>query len=290
MQHRISILQHGAKSGTSPGLGFKPDKFERGTVQGWSTSSARRNTEFLQSVDYDQLDGLGLAFTGTIRDCPPTGKDWEILRQNFIRRLRRLGLIRYHWVTEWQRRGVPHLHGMLFFPDCSGSEYIRLVEAIRSAWLVLTEVYGSAARGVHLIPMTDKKGWAEYTGKHAARGVNHYQRSREFMPKGWQGLTGRIWGKGGDWPTCDAMKFHVDAAVFYRQRRLIRSWRIAEARAEKNTIARARRIRFARGSLRCNDRPFSSVRGVNDWIPQNLSMQLLYASAAITGGSVEQHG
>lgn len=282
MRHRITLNLHGGKSGTAPLA--SPVKHARGVVSGWTPKSARSNTEFLQSVEYDGLTGLGLAFTGTIKDCPETPDDWHKLRDSFIKRLSRLGLIRHHWVTEWQRRGVPHLHGMFFFPEVSGSDYVRLVSAISSAWLALAEPYGGQSRGVHIAPMTDARGWAEYEGKHATRGCSHYQRSKENIPEKWQSKTGRVWGKGGDWPTQAAMTFAASGPVFHRFRRLIRSWRIAEARAS----GKPRRIAYARRSLKCNNPGQSAVRGTNDWIPQAESMALLHAAAVLTSGVVDQ--
>lgn len=46
----------------------------------------------------------------TLRHCPPTSDDWTRLVKVLQQRLRRAGLLRWHWVVEWQRRGVPHLH------------------------------------------------------------------------------------------------------------------------------------------------------------------------------------
>lgn len=282
MQHRITLNLHGGKSGTAPNA--LPTKHARGDVTGWTPKSARSNTEFLQSVDYNLLSGLGLAFTGTIKDCPATPDDWHSMRCAFLDRLRRLGLIRHHWVTEWQGRGVPHLHGMIFFPECSGSEYITLITAVRDAWLALAAPYGGLSRGVHIVPMTDARGWAEYEAKHASRGCNHYQRSKENIPDKWQKKTGRVWGKGGKWPTQDSMVFAASGVAFWRFRRLIRSWRISEARSS----GKPRRIVYARKSLNCNCPKLSAVRGTNDWIPHTLSMTFMHASVVITSGQLEQ--
>lgn len=282
MQHRITINLHGGKSGTAPSA--YPVKHARGDVCGWTPKSARGNTEFLQSVEYAGLTGLGLAFTGTIKDCPETPDDWQKMRLAFIKRLKRLGLIRHHWVTEWQRRGVPHLHGMLFFPACSGADYVALLVKIRNAWLDLAKPYGGLSRGVHITPMTDARGWAEYEAKHAARGCNHYQRSKDNIPTKWLNKTGRVWGKGGDWPTQAPMSFETSGPVFHRFRRLIRSWRIAEARES----GKPRRITYARKSLKCNNAKLSAVRGTNDWIPHTTTMTFMHASAVLTLGTFNQ--
>lgn len=285
MQHRITIHRHGNKSGTAPGV--PPTKHQRGTVSGWSPKAARRNTEFLQSVEYEGLTGLGLAFTGTVRDCPETSDDWHALRNAFVRRLKRLGLIRFHWVTEWQRRGVPHLHGMFFFDvgDTLEDAY-TVFNGIISAWTDLAAPYHANHRGIHISQLTDAKGWAEYEAKHAARGVNHYQRCAENIPPGWKGRTGRVWGKGGDWPVQESMIMATDGPVFWRFRRLVRSWRKAHARAS----GKAHRIRYARRSLKCNNAKLSAVRGTTDWMPDGTTHQLLYAASVLAGGEVMQIG
>lgn len=281
MQHRITINLHGSKSGTAPGA--MPSKHERGIVSGWSPKAARRNTEFLQTVDYDGLPSIGMAFTGTIKDCPPTSDDWHALRNAFIRRLKRLGMILHHYVTEWQRRGIPHLHGMFFFESATPNGKILPI-AVQEAWLAVSAPYGSTSRGVHMAPLTDRLGWAQYEAKHAARGVNHYQRCKENIPPAWLGKTGRVWGKGGDWPTQSSMVMATSGPVFWRFRRLVRSWRISSARASGN----ARRIAYARQCLKCTNPKLSAVRGTTDWIPLPDSLSLLHAAAVLSGGEVDQ--
>ncbi|WP_216072449.1 hypothetical protein, partial [Acinetobacter baylyi] len=72
---------------------------KRGEVNGWSPSASRNNTKFLRSVHVPGLTGAAVAFTLTVRDCPPTSDDWKILRETFIKRLRRAGMVRLHWLT-----------------------------------------------------------------------------------------------------------------------------------------------------------------------------------------------
>ncbi len=281
MQHRITINLHGSKSGTAPGA--MPSKHERGEVSGWSSKAARRNTEFLQTVEYEGLTGIGMAFTGTILRCPDTPDDWHSLRNAFIRRLKRLGMIRFHWVTEWQRRGVPHLHGMFFFESASPDGKL-LPHEVNQAWLAVSAPYGSIPRAQNIVPLTDSLGWAKYQAKHAARGVNHYQRRKENIPPAWLGKTGRVWGKSGDWPIQEPMVFATSGPLFWRYRRLVRSWRKSEARTSGN----ARWITFARQSLNCPNPKLSAVRGTNDWLPCSTSLSLLQAAAVLSTGDIDQ--
>lgn len=166
-----------------------------GEVQGWSPGAVRRNTEFLMCVREDKLTGVGLALTLTVRDCPATAQEWQRMRRAWEKRMKRAGMIRVHWVTEWQRRGVPHLHCAIWF---SGTVYD--FSLCIDAWLAVASSCGAALRGQHGRIIDGVVGWFQYVSKHAARGVRHYQRCSENLPEGWKGLTGRVWGKVGEWP------------------------------------------------------------------------------------------
>lgn len=241
----------------------------RGEVQGWSDGATRRNTEFLMSIVETRLDGFGVAVTLTLRDCPPTAQDWHRLRKAWTERMRRAGMVRLHWVTEWQRRGVPHLHGAIWFP-----EKYDLATPI-AAWVELAEKYGAQHRGQHARIIDGPIGWFQYLAKHAARGVKHYQRNAANIPEGWQTKTGRVWGKAGEWPLQEAVKInlqdqHGDGGWF-AWRRMIRSWRKADARASGNRW----RIRSARQMLKCSEPARARVIGFMEWVPFEVQMAML---------------
>lgn len=125
----------------------------------------------------------------------------------------------------------------------------------------------------------------------AARGVNHYQRAGK--PPGWD-KTGRLWGHTGTWPIGEPVAGSNSREEFWRFRRLVRSWRVADARAElllavdeKGRRAARRRVASGRRMLRCNDRVLSQVRGVSEWIPEGLGMALLLMAAGDAGGARE---
>lgn len=245
------------------------DRAKRGEVEGWSLGATRRNTAFLMSIREGELTGAGVAFTLTLRDCPPTAEAWHKIRRAWEMRMRRAGMIRLHWVTEWQRRGVPHLHGAIWWPDAYDTT------APAEAWVAVASSYGASRRGQFARPIDGPVGWFQYLSKHAARGVKHYQRTAENIPSGWQKKTGRVWGKSGEWPVREAVRInlqdqHGDGGWF-AFRRLVRSWRKADARAEGNR----HRIAQARGMLLCRDQSLSRVRGVSEWIPQDLTDALL---------------
>lgn len=278
----IKLYQHGLTGGVAP-MKNNHQRALRGEVQGWSTGATRRNMAFLMSIETEKLTGAGVTFTLTLRDCPETSEAWHKLRRAFEKRMVRAGMIRMHWVTEWQRRGVPHLHGVLWWPD------IYDMDTIVRSWVAVAERYGAGVRGQHAAPINNAVGWFQYLSKHAARGVLHYQRSAENIPPGWRERTGRVWGKVGDWPVRDAIRInlqdqHGDGGWF-AFRRLCRSWRMADARVNGDRW----RIRSAREMLKCPCEPgnigLSRVRGVSEWIPSDVQTALL-SNLAVRGYQV----
>lgn len=260
---------------------------------GWTEGATRRNTQFLQSVDTSLVTGHGIAITLTLRDCPPTPKEWTRLIDVFIKRLRRLGLIRYHWVTEWQRRGVPHLHMCAYFTT---PIILNSRRKLIKAWCQISSAFKAGYSSQHIVAINGLQGWLQYSAKHGARGIHHYQRSNP--PAEWQISTGKVWSKGGDWPTIK-MDTDLSGNEFHRFRRIVRAWRKSNARSEpmmnlvdangevlspfsfgmdfthQLTYKRRKRILSARKMLKCNDIGASHVRGVSEWIPLNVQMRIL---------------
>jgi len=197
-------------------------------------------------------------------------------------------MIRMHWVVEWHSRGVPHLHGAIWFKDEVASKAIG--ECILGGWVLgVAARYGAGYKGQHCAPVTDAVGWFQYLSKHAARGVSHYQRNPENIPEGWT-KTGRMWGHVGEWPTDEGTALHMDAAGFVAYRRLVRRWRIADARRELQRDPESRQSRYrlksARSMLKDPMRGRSAVRGVSEWIPQRDNLALI-ASVAAQGHTVD---
>lgn len=255
---------------------------KRGQVVGWSRAAVRRHTRWLYSIEAPHLDGQGVAVTLTLRSCPASPEDWGRLRDAWLHRVRRAGAVRWHWVVEWQRRGVPHLHAAVYFPE--GVEPVRAGALLLGHWVDAAAPYGARWGSQTAKPIDGAVGWLQYLSKHAARGVAHYQ--RQGKPAGWTS-TGRLWGHGGPWPESEPIDVQVSMSAFYRARRLARAWRVADARralgvARTPEEARAARmrIRYARRMLACNDPNLSAVRGVSEWIPEALAVQLLEVAAA----------
>ena len=206
-------------------------------------------------------------------------------------RFSRMGLIRGHWVTEWQKRGVPHLHGIFFFPEDAGEMRARMV----SAWCEVAAEFGAGVKGQHVREVTHIVGWFKYLAKHASRGYKHYQRARENVPEGWK-KTGRVWGYIGDWPLVDEVRYEVDDKAYFWLRRRAQRYVIANARAtmreafpfvlgDKGALAKFVEARatliWARRMWRHGDRLLSRLRGINEWMPkEQIDALILWMLAA----------
>lgn len=264
----VTVYRHGGSGGIAP-MKNDHDRALRGEVSGWSESATRRNTRFLYSIIEGELHGAGMAVTLTLRDCPPSAAQFHKLRRAWEKRMVRAGMTRLHWVIEWQRRGVPHLHGAIWFDDAYSRS--RIVDA----WLAVASEYGAGQGAQFVRPIDGVIGWFQYLAKHAARGVLHYQRCAENMPVAWKGKTGRMWGKVGDWPTRPAVRINLEDqhgdGGWFAYRRLIRSWRVADARS----VGSRYRITSARRMLQESDPILSRLRGVSEWIPEGVHLTLI---------------
>lgn len=249
---------------------------KRETVEGWSDSSTRRNTRFLYSVDERKLTGHGFALSLTLRECPPTADDWKRLREAFFFRLRRMGMVRAHWLTEWQRRGVPHMHAAVWFEEGLRERDPLALGTIPGHWVELASAFGAGSRGQHVVQIDDSIGWFQYLSKHAVRGLGHYQRSADSIPQGWK-KTGRMWGHLGEWPTIEPVRYALGMETFWAFRRLVQRWRLADARSSGDRY----RLRAARRMLQSPDRSAGSVRGVGEWIGTDQTQAFLRHLAAM---------
>lgn len=204
-----------------------PAECKRDRIKGWTRQSASRHVRWLHSVDSTGLDGLhGYAVTLTVRDTPGTAVLWHEMRRAWWSGVRRsMGAVLWHWVVEWQRRGVPHLHIAVYFRD---PLTVRERAELGARWVKTVGKRGGAAVSwaQYVKPITGAAGWAKYCAKHSGRSASHCQ--REGMPPGWQ-ASGRMWGHSGPWVTRTVEVVLTGPAVSH-VRRGMRSWRVADTR------------------------------------------------------------
>ena len=101
-------------------------------ASGWTRAVARRNNDFLMAVDGPALVGDGEPYAVSLtfgRDEIVSPMRLRDVREAFFDRLRRMGLIRLHWLVEFQADGTPHLHMLLYLPGPGQAD------AIRGHWL-----------------------------------------------------------------------------------------------------------------------------------------------------------
>lgn len=256
------------RNGTSAYMGGTGDhvRAPRGVVTGWTAATARRQTQWLWTVNADALSGQGYAVTLTIRDCPPDAATFHKLRRLWIRRVERMGAVRIHWVIEWTRRGIPHLHAAVYFPQPLTTLQRNWLGV---HWMVVAAEFGTGMRGQHVAEISGAMGWLKYLSKHASRGAAHYQRVGH--PEGWN-KTGRLWGHAGEWPVDEPVVLDgLSNPEFWRLRRLMRGWAVADARKAGDWS----RVAYLRRAGRPADRKRSSFQGVSEWIPEDVSLRLV---------------
>ena len=204
----LKIYPNGFSLATADTTGNNPNPPLRLPNKGWTKHAAMRNNRFLYSVPLDSLTGQGWSCTLTIGDdfddCP-SPVTFHIWIKELIRALERTGrLLRYHWVIEWQQRGVPHLHAVVYESGISCCQHdggdTGFGQLIESAWLKYTApITGASSFGQDVKPIKDSLGWLKYLAKHGSRSISNYQRNPESVPISWANSTGRMWGKAGDW-------------------------------------------------------------------------------------------
>jgi hypothetical protein len=242
----------------------------RGDVIGWNASTARRQKLWLWTVDESALTGIGVAVTLTVGECPPDAATWRRMRDAWLKRIgRKFPVLRVHWVTEWQRRMVPHTHAAVYLDLPVVSIITQGQLAVE--WLLVCDAFGLPAslssQDVKLI--APGGGWSKYMSKHAARGANHYQRTGH--PKSWN-KTGRMWGHTGDWPTVEPTELKITHQQFYRIRRIMRAWAIADAR-KTSDWGRVAFLRRSAGHERTRQK--SQYQAVSEWIPESATLRLV---------------
>lgn len=271
------LYQHGITASIE-NMG-NPNPPKRGNATGWSPAAARRNTNFLRSVDETQLTGIGVALTLTIRDCPESPDTWRKLTRAWIERQARSSnpLIRLHWVMEFQRRGVPHLHCAAWYEPKGEDEKTALsncsVKAVLD-WFSLAQKHGTDLKGQYVRKIDGAVGWFQYMSKHCSRSHKHYQRQKDSVPAAWASCP-RVWGHRGDWVTHDPLKVEINHRTFHALRRAVRNLRISQCRSAKQVDHR--QLSYLRRILKCNEPEKSAVRPVSEWMSVEQQAQLLEA-------------
>ena len=220
------VSQVGPGGLTSGGaFGRGGNKGKRGECKGWSLGAINNMSRFMYSVIPGELSGNGFALSLTLRNCPATSADFKIVRDCLLRYFQKAGALRWHWLTEFTLRCLPHLHGVVFFPE----HKIITPKAIVARWCDITKEYETRPVAQMVQPISDIQGWFGYLTEHGSRSVKHYQ--KEGMPDGWE-KTGRLWGRSyrDTWPL-KMEKKRGGWGKHWTVRRFVRSALLSEARS-----------------------------------------------------------
>ena len=275
----VSVYANGSSASVLSGV--TPAKNSRGNAQGWSVGSARRNDHFLQSIHFEQLTGEPWAITLTIPSADagkgdlPDSCEFHSMVQAVLKRVKALGAVRWHWVIEMTSKKTPHIHMSVWLAESSKDFELKL----RQSWGRIALRHGLlVSQRAQCVKKMSSSGWAQYCSKHGARGVKHYQREREALPEGWRDRPGRMWGYGGDWPSPAERlpeRRELGKRAFWRYRRLVRAWCLANARKTKNEKLRKKYICQAKRMLRVNSQSLGEVKPINVWIPESVTRSFL---------------
>lgn len=280
------------------------DRPTRGKVLGWSDKAARRHVQWLQSVEVDSLDGWGVAVTLTVRDLPGSAAELRRAFEAWLQRQRERGMIRYHWVIEDQRRGVPHFHVGLWLPELELEGELEgrrrwLLSCILRDWCQVAAQWGPRMAAQHAAAIKGGGvGWAKYCAKHSARSAAHVQRAG--LPEGWES-SGRLWGYGGDWITTRD-SWTLDPVAYGIVRRLFRAWAYGNAHravqqarraaegaktdrgkrtAAHHLVTAQRRLQWLRGrDVGLKAAPF---KGMREWLPRATAERFLELAVQLGG-------
>ena len=310
----VSIREHGVsavrnQTVVNPETGeivtltaFQPP--ERTATKGWTPNVARRNEQRLQQIDFDAVEGFPAFVTLTMPSQQMSDVSAAMFHgwlKSWLRYMKRHGLTHYYWILEFQASGNPHLHVLVWLDHTP--DPLENYHALRS-WVGILNKSGVGAQlqgqiwesidvgGTITVDGEPVPAHPErvlmYLAKHAARGVAHYQRQIENMPEDWQYRSGRVWGHDRGLPLRAQQDVETDYPTFHRFRRLVRRWRLAEARAIKDPVRRRAAVSQARRCLKCSRPDVSPYRGVSAWIPADVASQLLDAAVSMNGGDYEE--
>lgn len=157
-----------------------PPERQKGDIRGFSLSSQRRMRRKLSEL---RRDADGLFLTLTYHESDPSGEDVKKHLHAITEAMRRRWSgLRWAmcWRLEWQKRGVPHLHLLIWGISFEHKEWFK-----RTWHRITDETSGEHADvGAWVERMPDGRKLQVYVSKYMAKNA-------DSTPDGWHG---RLWG------------------------------------------------------------------------------------------------
>lgn len=226
----------------------------RGKIGEFSYKSRQRLMRKIAMID-SRAAGLPVFLTVTYPEEWPSGwEDWKRHLHRFkIYMVRRYPGAWGVWKMEFQKRGAPHFHLMLWgLPEIKGTEHVRegklcwrvlpglsrpedltVFNWLNETWyrIVGSEDEKHLAAGINLEPVQSWRGVTSYVSKYLGK-----TGGGEFVPVE---HTGRFWGviQGQKW-VVTKLAFQIGEETFIRYRRVILKM---HRRAAKKAMEEARK-------------------------------------------------
>lgn len=198
------------------------EESKRGQIKGYSSKARARARAFLAKIpDADMLSALMVTLTYPGNDCPdaiPEAKDWERYKDHlrrFGQETKRKWNASAVWVLEFQKRGAPHYHLLVF--GVGEAQMIEFREWVAKEW---NRIVGGDAKHLQAGTQCDLA-----KSPHGARAY-----LVKYMTKGEQALeglsVGRYWGKvnGKAIPQAEELVEEITPAQAIIAARVARKW------------------------------------------------------------------
>jgi len=159
-----------------------------------------------------------------------------------------------------------------------GKDFPSPLQLIR-LWMKIAKSGNPSRLGQDVKPITtdDAGHWLQYLAKHAVRGVSNYQRHASNIPTKWAGATGRVWRRGGDWPTENGMDVHgLTKSQEYQYRRLFTKYLASVPSSMRIKFDQKESVRrFWQKWRKCTDRTQSHLRAPSSFISIENQVRLI---------------
>lgn len=185
----------------------------RGKITGFSAAARKRLIELLASLNRKRLDRLPLFVTLTYpRVWPDEPTVWKRHLDTWLKRLeRKYERTAVIWKLEFQSRGAPHFHLLVFGPRWIDAKWLS-----RSWYQVVDSGdINHLKAGTKVERIRSWKGVMFYASKYLAK------KTDERLP----GMVGRYWGiLNRDMLPFDLIELPLTFGQFFRLRRLLIKW------------------------------------------------------------------
>lgn len=199
---------------------------KRSEIEGFSRESRKRLIEELHKQKFDKMTFITLTYP---EKYP---RDWKAYKKNLqafrVRLERKFGKVRIIWRLEYQKRGAPHYHLILFDPPWVDKAWVS------KAWyeVVKSGDERHLAAGTNVLAFSaveDFRVISAYVAKYAAKETRQ-------VAKVDYGKTGRHWGKWNikkEDPICfkmDSREVQSIAVELFSSRGSADTWRPSDYR------------------------------------------------------------